>query len=167
MDIYIKILTTLFVIFIGPLQGVMYLSPSPQFKPRVEVAAVYIQYNDLILLLHRQEYKSQGNKWGIPGGKVDKDETALQAAIREVKEETGFDISKQLIENLDTVYVEHNEKDHFIYHMFRTKMEGDPSAVKINFDEHKGFTWVSPADALKMDLIQDEDPCVRLVFFPN
>lgn len=51
--------------------------------------------------------------------------------------------------------------------MFRTKLKDDPSAVKINFVEHKGFTWVAPEDGLKMDLLQDEDPCFRLIYFSD
>ena len=34
-----------------------------------------------------------GAKWGFPKGKVSKDETELQAAVREVLEETGFDLT--------------------------------------------------------------------------
>ncbi len=161
---------TLFYILLflsAQLSAVIYMEPTPQFKPRVEISAVYIVNGDNILLMHRQNNKSQGNKWGIPGGKVEKGETPLQAAIREVKEKTGFDISKQPIEKLDTVYIEYNEKDHFVYHMFRTTLNDDPGAVKINFKEHKGFTWVTPEEGLKMDLLQDEDPCFRLVYFPE
>lgn len=143
----------------------MYLQPTKQFRPKVEVAAVYIEHEHRICLLHRQEGKSQGNKWGIPGGKVNKDETPLQAAIREVKEETGYDISNQRIEHVGTVYIEYDEINHFIYHMFRTELKGDPANVRIHFKEHKGFTWVTPADGLMMDLMQDEDPCFRLVYF--
>lgn len=162
-----KYLLFFLILLTTQVSAVVYQRPTPQFKPRVEIAAVYIEYNDKILLLHRQDNKSQGNKWGIPGGKVDKEETPLQAAIREVKEETGYDISEQAIENLGRVYIEYNEKDHFIYHMFRTQLQKDPEAVKINFNEHKGFTWVTPSDGLKMDLLQDEDPCFRLIYFPE
>lgn len=163
-----KQLSIVFLIFLTTqVSAIVYQQPTLQFKPQIEIAAVYIEYNDEILLLHRQDNKSQGNKWGIPGGKVGKEETALQAAIREIKEETGYDISKQAIETLGTVYIEYDEKDHFIYHMFRTQLQEDPGAVKINFSEHKGFTWVTPSDGLKMDLLQDEDPCFRLIYFPE
>jgi mutator protein MutT len=162
-----NIFVGLMIFLTAQASAVVYQQPTPQFKPHIEISAVYIEYRDKILLLHRQDNKSEGNKWGIPGGKVDKGETPLQAAIREIKEETGYDISKQPIENLGTVYIEYNDKDHFTYHMFRTQLQDDPEAVKINFNEHKGFTWVTPSDGLKMDLLKDEDPCFRLVYFKN
>jgi len=145
----------------------IYLIPTSQFKPLIEIAALYIAYGNLILLLHRQENKSQGNKWGIPGGKIGAQETALQAVLREIREETGYDFVSQPIETLPKVYVEYTKQDHFIYHMFRAKLHGDPGAVKINFNEHKGFTWVIPEDALKMELLQDEDAFIKLVYFSN
>lgn len=160
-----KKLLLFFILLIAKLPATIYLEPTSQFEPSVEVATVYIEYKGQILLLHTQNEKFQGNKWGIPGGKVEKNETPLQAAIRETKEETGFDLSNQLIETLKTVYVEINEKNHFVYHRFRTALQGDPSKVKINFREHKGFTWVTPADALKMDLLQDEDACIIKDYF--
>lgn len=159
-----KKIMCLILLLTANLSAEIYLTPTPQFKPKIEIAAVFIENDGLILLLHRQKNKSQGNKWGIPGGKVDKGETPLAAAIREIHEETGYDISKQLVENLGTVYIEYNEKDHFVYHMFRTQLKDHPGAVKIDYHEHKGFTWVTPEEALKMDLLQDEDPCFRLIY---
>lgn len=161
---YKTILSLASVFATTAMPGVIHQEPSPHFAPRIEVAALFIEHGNHILLLHRQENKSQGNLWGIPGGKLDKGETPLQAAIRETQEETGYDFSKQPIENLGTVYIEHNDKDHLIYHMFRTKLVGDPGDVKINFQEHKGFTWVTPQDGLKLDLIKDEDACFKLIY---
>lgn len=154
----------IFLLMTTAVHAVVYKQPSPNFKPKIEVAALFIEHENRILLLHRQETKSQGNLWGIPGGKLDKGETPLQAVLREIKEETGYDFSKQAVENLEAVYIEYNDKDHFVYHMFRTKLIGDPSAVKINFREHKGYTWVTPRDGLKLELIKDEDACSKLIY---
>ena len=39
-----------------------------------------------IVLVHRQAY----DDWSFPKGKLDRDETEAQAALREVQEETGL-----------------------------------------------------------------------------
>jgi 8-oxo-dGTP pyrophosphatase MutT (NUDIX family) len=44
----------------------------------------------------------KGAKWGFPKGKIGKDETELDAAIREVYEETGYDFSAVLPSGPDT-----------------------------------------------------------------
>lgn len=142
----------------------IYQEPSLNFNPRVEVSALFIEHGNHILMLHRHEFKLQGNLWGIPAGKVDCGETPLDAAIREACEETGYHFQKETVESVGTVYIEYGEQEHFIYHMFRTKLEGDPGHVKINFKEHKGFTWVTPEDALRMELIKDEDACLKLAY---
>lgn len=160
-----KIFLILTIFFISEVSAKIYLEPTLQFKPWVEVAIVYIEYNDQILLLHRQDNKSQGNKWGLPGGKIERNETPMKAVIRETLEETGLDISQQYIETIKAIYVEYDEKNHFVCHTFRTKLHGDPGTVTINFKEHKGFTWVKPVDALKMNLIQDEEVCILKDYF--
>lgn len=157
----IKKLLLITFFFVSPIQAAIYITPTEQFKAKFSIAALYIEDGDRILLLHRQEHKSQGNRWGIPAGKIESNETPLQAVIRETYEETGFDFSNQPVDSLGMLYVEHNEKIHFFYHMFRVKMPFNPGEVKINFEEHKGFTWVVPKDAIKMQLIDDEADCIQ------
>ncbi|HKI60042.1 MAG TPA: (deoxy)nucleoside triphosphate pyrophosphohydrolase [Mariprofundaceae bacterium] len=43
-----------------------------------------------VLLLKRPDNVHQGNLWSFPGGKVDEGETPLDAAVRELREETGL-----------------------------------------------------------------------------
>lgn len=149
-----------FLLCANALSATVYLEPTPQFKPRFEIVTVYLEHEGQILLLHRQDNTSQGNKWGIPGGKIENNESPKQAVIREFKEETGIDLSNHSLEALKPVYIEYDQKIHFVYHAFRTTLQTNPADVKINFNEHKGFTWVTPSDALKMNLLQDEDTCI-------
>lgn len=44
--------------------------------------------NAEVLLIHHKKF----NKWMIPGGHIEEKENPIEAAIREVKEETGVDI---------------------------------------------------------------------------
>ncbi|GGY77037.1 NUDIX domain-containing protein [Streptomyces anulatus] len=44
-----------------------------------------------VLLIQRRWYPHAGS-WALPGGHVDAGETSLQAAVRELKEETGITV---------------------------------------------------------------------------
>ena len=48
----------------------------------------------VLLILHRE-----GNHWGFPKGKANPQETALESATRELKEETGLDVVEVLRPN--------------------------------------------------------------------
>ena len=114
--------------------------------------------------MHRQDSKSEGNRWGIPGGKLNKNEPLISAIVREVYEETGFRLDEEKIHYINKVYIK-VPNFHFEYHMVRyLDPITDPGSVKIDFKEHKGYTWVTPEDALKMDLMTDEDTCFEMVF---
>lgn len=55
----------------------------------VVVDALLIQ-NNQVLLTRRADRLRAGGKWAIPGGFMDRDETTLEAVMREVLEETGY-----------------------------------------------------------------------------
>lgn len=44
-----------------------------------------------ILLVRRAPELLNGNLWGMPGGFLNRDETAEQGVLRELKEETGWE----------------------------------------------------------------------------
>lgn len=57
-----------------------------------QVIALVAVFNDNgeVLLLKRPNGVHQGGLWSFPGGKVEGDEMPLDAAVRELKEETGL-----------------------------------------------------------------------------
>jgi 8-oxo-dGTP pyrophosphatase MutT (NUDIX family) len=62
-------------------------APKPNsIKPAAAVAL--FDENGRILLLRRKD----NDKWTMPGGTMDFGESLGQCAVREVREETGFDI---------------------------------------------------------------------------
>lgn len=65
----------------------------------VAVDAFIIEKNK-VLLIKRGKHLTNAGKYAFPGGYLDRDETTVQATVREAKEETGYDVE---IEKLLTV----------------------------------------------------------------
>ncbi len=59
---------------------------------------------DKLLFLKRNSQKPQGNTWGVPAGKIEKDESKEDALVREVFEETNINILKEDLKYLKTVF---------------------------------------------------------------
>lgn len=58
---------------------------------------------DKVLLAHRSPtLLHRPDKWCLPGGYVDRDETVSQAVVREVREETGYDSRVRELFLIDT-----------------------------------------------------------------
>jgi len=58
----------------------------------VQIGSNTIVERDGKILLVRLNYGPRDGRWALPGGLVEADETAEQAAIRETREETGFTV---------------------------------------------------------------------------
>lgn len=54
------------------------------------VVHAIVEKDDGILLVKRTGDLLESGKWGLPGGYLDRDETAEQGALRELYEETGW-----------------------------------------------------------------------------
>lgn len=82
-------------------------------KPVVGVGAIILN-GDQILLEKRRNSPGRG-KWTVPGGLVDLGETAEQAVIREVKEETELEVyNPRLVDVVN--YISIDENGAVLYH---------------------------------------------------
>jgi len=74
-----------------------------QFTPKPSIkAGVFIFDNDQKKILLVQ---SRGNLWGSPKGSKEENETVMECALREVKEETGLELESNLInDNCKFIY---------------------------------------------------------------
>jgi 8-oxo-dGTP pyrophosphatase MutT (NUDIX family) len=138
----------------------IYESVPKDFNPKFEIVSCFMEHNGEILLLHRQDHKAEGNTLGVPAGKIDEGESATAAIIREIKEETNYDASKDNVTYFGKVYVRYSTYD-FTYHIFHLVLKKKPE-ITINLKEHKDYVWASPKNSLKMNLIQDE--CIKLFY---
>lgn len=80
--------------------------------PVVGVGGVVVQ-NDKVLIVKRAHEPRKG-EWSLPGGRVQLGESLVEAARREIKEETGLDVDVgPLVELFDRV---HHLDDRVQYH---------------------------------------------------
>lgn len=64
---------------------------------RHAVVDIIVLDGDKILLVKRAAHLTNGGKYAIIGGFVDRDETTMMASVREVKEETGYACTPYLL----------------------------------------------------------------------
>lgn len=82
------------------------------------------------------------NKWGLPGGAIEKNESAEEAANRECEEEIS--LTPKNLKFLEKI----NYPDYTI-HLFSGEISGDP---ELNF-EHSNFAFINRSDLNKYDLV--------------
>jgi len=140
----------------------IYKKRPQSFNSKFEVVSCFVEHNGEILLLYRQDHKSEGNTWGVPAGKVNEGEEILEAMVRELQEETGFQLPSSQLSYFDKVYVKYPNYD-FIYHIYQINLD-QRQKVAINHNEHKDFKWISPENALSTTLVRDLDACINLFY---
>jgi 8-oxo-dGTP diphosphatase len=79
-----------------------------------------------VLLLHRST--GDYSHWELPGGKIEREESPEQAAVREIQEELGVDV--QLVKLLGDVEFEDNERE-FHFTWFQAEItHGEPKVCE-------------------------------------
>src|SRR5690349_24035488 len=61
-----------------------------QGQLRHVVVHALVEREGALLLVKRAPHISEGGKWGLPGGFLDRDENLEQGVLRELREETGW-----------------------------------------------------------------------------
>lgn len=143
----------------------IFLERPTVFNPKFDVVSCFLEHDGRILLLHRQDYKPQGNTWSTPAGKIENGETYEEALAREMREELSLDITPAQLKRFREVYVRYDDYD-FVYHMYHYPVSERPEIV-INKNDHKAHLWTTPKEALGMTLIPDEDICINLFYFSD
>lgn len=126
---------------------------------------IFNKEKNKVLLAKRSPKYSEPNKWSPPGGFMGRDEMLMQTAIRETKEEVGYEISDPILirindnpnrpkedrQNVDFVFMaETNEQD--IGH------DDEVTAVSW-FDIDK----LPPKEEFAFDHFENVEMCVRYI----
>jgi len=131
---------------LGVLQGL--LAKRKSARPISTVGALIHDGAGKVLMIRTHKW---GNRWGIPGGKIERGEPSEEALRREVREETGLELSGiRFVMVQDCIdSPEFMRPEHFILLNYVARASG--TDVVLN-DEAQEFRWVSPAEASGLDL---------------
>ncbi len=117
---------------------------SEQLFPEPTVGILIFNPRGELFLMKTHKWHGQ---YGVPGGHIELGESAVEAARREAREETGLEIRDlEFLCWQECVYDEQFWKPrHFIFLDFTARM--DEGEVVLN-DEAEEFIWIDPQKAL-------------------
>lgn len=111
--------------------------------------ALILNEEDEIFLMKSPKWE---NQWLVPGGKVEKGDSMEKTVEKEVREETGLEVTEvEFLEAKDGGNPDDFERDtHFIFLNFVCRAENQE--VKLDEREAVDYTWIDPEEALEGDL---------------
>ena len=116
----------------------------------VNVAVAVIHYKDQYLLGFRDATQHQGNRYEFVGGKIEANELAAQALIREVAEETGILLDDNTVVKLGRLHHDYGDKQVSlqVYKIQLTVEQYEQQKHREQGLEGQALTWVSKSQLL-------------------
>lgn len=112
---------------------------------RTIVSQVYVKKDDKILMVQENKDSKKG-KWNMPAGKLEDNETVIDAAIRETKEETNIDVKINgliaIQENISQI------GQLIILYFFGEYISGE---IKFDSNEIANVKWMTKEEIKKLD----------------
>jgi 8-oxo-dGTP diphosphatase len=125
----------------------------------VTVIGIVKLYNDRILLLKRNaKRRTSPNKWQTPSGFMKEGESAEEAVLREVKEETSLEAT---ITKCGKVFEIIDEWARWIIIPFLISVKSDK--VKIDAMEHSEFRWIMVDEITNFECVKGIEDDLRAV----
>ena len=100
-----------------------------------------------VLLLKRSEVDAwMPGKWSLPGGGKREEETLLQGAVREIKEETGLEVMPEDLQFLEDI----SKKQNHAFFLARKAL----GTVKLD-SENSEYVWTDVSKLIPKDCVPD------------
>lgn len=119
-----------------------------QSRPIATVGALIHDGAGKLLMIRTHKW---GNRWGIPGGKIERGESSEDALRREIREETALELAEvEFVMVQDCIdSPEFMRREHFLLLNY---VAGAVSTDVILNDEAQEFRWVTVDEAFLLDL---------------
>jgi ADP-ribose pyrophosphatase YjhB (NUDIX family) len=128
--------------------GAESMMPTTLTHPRVGVGCI-VWKGDQILLIQRGKPPGEG-EWSLPGGSQELGETLFQAAIREVREETGVEaVALSVLTAVDNIV--HDAAGALLFHYTIVDVVADWRAGEpVAGDDARAVCWAGPEEWEKL-----------------
>ncbi len=113
----------------------------------LKVTCAIIFRQNKIFVAQRRASSAHPLKWEFPGGKINKDETAEECIIREIREEIEIEI--YIHGKMSAAFHDYGFKQIELIPFLCTIKSG-----KIKMNEHNDFNWVSLSQLKNIDLAE-------------
>ena len=114
----------------------------------------YIDDGESYLMLHRvkKENDASHGKWIGVGGKCEADESPDECMLREVKEETGLEITEWRYRGIVT-FISDTWPNEYMHLFTATKWNGEPD---MSIDDEGELAWIKKSDLPVTDGVGDQ-----------
>jgi len=109
-----------------------------------------------ILMVRRQSNDYLGGVYELPGGGVDEGETIIDGAIRELKEETGLDVSR-IITTFPGFDYSTDKKPRV--RQINLLVETKPAPITLS-SEHDDFIWIDESNLSSIKMTDSMTKCL-------
>ena len=123
--------------------------------PRILATLVYAMRGDEVLL-HRRVKDPNRGLWVAPGGKLEADEAPAECAIREMREESGLEVSDLALRGIMTEVSPRPDYQWITFIFAATRFTGELAPAP----DVGEFRWVRTADVYGLEI-----PATDRVFF--
>ncbi len=130
-----------------------------ELGPFLAVRAIILnKENNKVLLLKRADNDKYGEYWCLPGGKVDFGETAEEAIVREIMEETSLRCNSVKFLFYQDNLPQKDEENQYLTLYFYCDVKGE---IKLN-KESSQFAWITFSEINKYDIAFKNDEAIRM-----
>jgi 8-oxo-dGTP pyrophosphatase MutT (NUDIX family) len=105
-------------------------------KGKVHYSDNFVFWNGKLLLIQRATDDTNANTWVVPGGHVDAGESHVDAAVRELQEETGL-----VVDNVVLAGTYSNDDVMIEYYTSHIDSDVEPQ-LTLDTSEHQSYRWI-------------------------